>query len=339
MQWQVVADALKYGVFYALAKATIESPEPIDGPATWQFWTKDRNKLVTYLAEHYPPQFLIKRFIDGISDDSNIADIIRHYEVPAEFFMLFLDENYHFYSCADFHSPDDSLEQAQINKAEAFLSLIAPRPGDCLLELGCGWGGMMKFLHERLGDSVTVKGITISQTQADFIKKSYGFDDVVVESFVSREYPANQYDCIYSIDAWDHVRPKDTASLVKKLYTALKPGGRLIQQFGVGTRTQSPATFLLGNLFFAGIVPKTLATELAVAENAGFRLLHDTTVDYSQTTKAWYDRFCAHRDEAIRLVGVREFNRQMLLHVLYWKMDHEQYGIMHRLAFEKPASA
>src|SRR5262249_51304298 len=284
----------------------------------------------------YPPQFLVDRFIDRISDDRNIADIVRHYEVPAEFFMLFLDEKYHFYSCGEFRSPSDSLEQAQINKAEGFLKLIDPRPGDRLLELGCGWGGMMKFLHERLGDSITVEGITISQTQADFIKKSYGFD-VVVGNFVSREFPSNEYDCIYLLEAWDHVRPKDRTGLVKKLYAALKPGGRLIQQFGVGTRAQSPATFLLGNLFFSGLVPTTLAAELAVAEQAGFRLLHDSILDYDLTTKAWHDRFCAHKDEAIRLVGVREFNRQMLLHVLYWKMGHEQYGVMHRLAFEKPA--
>ena len=115
MRWQLVSDALRYGPFYALAKSTIESPEPIDGPKTWEFWTKHRNRLVTYLAEHYPPPFLVHRFIDRISDDRNIGDIVKHYELPTELFMLFLDEKYHFDSCAEYRSPNDT-----------------PRAGGCL---------------------------------------------------------------------------------------------------------------------------------------------------------------------------------------------------------------
>lgn len=177
----------------------------------------------------------------------------------------------------------------------------------------------------------------MSRTQAEFIKKSYGFN-VEVGNIVTREYPADQYDCIYSIDVWDHVRCKDTPRLVKKLYDALKPGGCLIQQFGCATRSLFPATFLLAGFFFSGLDPKTLAAEVAAAEACGFRLLHDSAVPYyRQTSKAWYERFSAHRDEAIRLLGVREFNRHLLLLVLY-TIIAEHYAITHRLAFEKPAS-
>src|SRR4029077_7289164 len=183
----------------------------------WRFWTKDRNKLIKYFAESYPPLFLAERILPHVSDSSNIAGIASHYDAPSDFFMLFLDERYHLYSIADFRSPDDTLEQAQVNKAEHFLSLISPRPGNSLLELGCGWGGMMKFLDDKLGHSISVQGITISRTQAHFLKNTHGFD-VTVDNFVAREYPANQYDRIYSMEAWDHVRPKDISQLLKKLY-------------------------------------------------------------------------------------------------------------------------
>lgn len=328
-------DALRYGVFYALAKADIESPTPIDATRTWRFWTKRRNQLTKFLAENYPPQFIARLIIDGTSRSRNLGDIVDHYDVSSDFFLLFLDERYHFYSCGDFRSPADTLEQAQINKAEHFLSLLAPKPGDNLLELGCGWGAMMKFLRDRMGNSVTLKGITISNAQARFIRQNYGFD-VTVENFVTREYKLSQYDRIYSMGAWEHVRPEAVAPLLKKLYGALKPCGRLVQQFSCAERPQTPATFLLGELFFSGFVLTTLRDQIAAAEAAGFRLVHDSSHDYRPSWKAWYDRLATHRDEAVRLVGVREYNRYLMLFVLAWKFIDEKYATIHRLAFEKP---
>src|SRR6476661_2647647 len=146
-------DALRYGVFYTLAKSDIESPTPINATRTWRFWTKHRNRFTKFLAENYPPQFIARHIIDATSHSRNLGDIIDHYDVSSDFFLLFLDEGYHFYSCGDFRSPTDTLEQAQINKAQHFLSLLAPKPGDNMLELGCGWGAMMKFLRDRIGDS------------------------------------------------------------------------------------------------------------------------------------------------------------------------------------------
>ena len=255
-------EALRYGVFYALAKADIESATPIDATRTWRFWTQHRNRLTKFFAENYPPQFIAKHIIDANSPSRNLGDIAEHYNVSNDFFLLFLDKHYHFYSCGDFLSPGDTLEQAQIKKAEHFLSLIAPKPGQSFLELGCGWGAMMKFLHEKMGDSITLKGITISNAQAGYIRQNYGFD-VSVENFVTREYPLSQYDRIYSMGAWEHVRPGDVAPLLKKLNEALKPGGRLIQQFGCAERPRAPATFLLGELFFSGF---------ALMNSSGIRL-------------------------------------------------------------------
>jgi len=328
-------DALRYGVFYTLAKSDIESPTPINATRTWRFWTKHRNRFTKFLAENYPPQFIARHIIDATSHSRNLGDIIDHYDVSSDFFLLFLDEGYHFYSCGDFRSPTDTLEQAQINKAQHFLSLLAPKPGDNMLELGCGWGAMMKFLRDRIGDSVTLKGITISNAQARFICQNYGFD-IAVENFVTREYQLSQYDHIYSMGAWEHVRPQDVAPLLKKLYGALKPRGRLVQQFSCAERPHTPATFLLGELFFSGFVLMTLQDQIAAAEAAGFRLLHDSIHDYRPSWKAWYDRLAMHRDEAVRLVGVREYNLYLMLFVLAWKFIDEKYATVHRLAFEKP---
>ena len=83
-------DALRYGVFYALAKADIESPMPINTTRTWRFWTKYRNQLTKFLAENYPPQFIAKLIIDANSHSRNLGDIAEHYNVSNDFFLLFL---------------------------------------------------------------------------------------------------------------------------------------------------------------------------------------------------------------------------------------------------------
>jgi hypothetical protein len=107
---------------------------------------------VRYLigADYAGKNGLAKLIIDANSHSRNLGDIADHYNVSSDFFLLFLDERYHFYSCGDFRSPADTLEQAQVNKAEHFLSLLAPKPGDNFLELGCGWGAMMKFLRDKI---------------------------------------------------------------------------------------------------------------------------------------------------------------------------------------------
>ncbi|MFX5603078.1 class I SAM-dependent methyltransferase, partial [Acinetobacter baumannii] len=75
-----------------------------------------------------------------------------HYDLSNDFYRLFLDKTFMFYSCADFNSPGDSLEQAQLNKANHLLSLIDPKPGEAILELGCGWGSMLRHIHAHTGD-------------------------------------------------------------------------------------------------------------------------------------------------------------------------------------------
>ena len=85
-------------------------------------------------------------------NQSHAKGIEYHYDVSNEFYKLFLDRDFMFYSCADFASDQDSLETAQRRKADHLLSLIAPVAGERILELGCGWGSMLRHIHEATGD-------------------------------------------------------------------------------------------------------------------------------------------------------------------------------------------
>ena len=96
-------------------------------------------------------------------DRSHAAGIEYHYDLPTAFYRLFLDQSFMFYSCADFNSPRDTLEQAQLNKANHILSLINPKAGERILEFGCGWGSMMRHIYDATGDKNNLIGYTLSK--------------------------------------------------------------------------------------------------------------------------------------------------------------------------------
>src|SRR5262249_43093326 len=299
------------------------------------FWTKPRSKLIKHFVENYPPAPIARRMLEATSAERQRSDIVDYYKMPPEFFMLWLDRKYAFCSCAQFSDEATTLEDAQIKKAERILKMIDPRPGDRLLELGCGWGAMIRYIRAAFPEGVSIDAITKSATQADFISSKYGVQ-VTVGDFIDDEYPPESYDNIYSMGAWEHVPPHDIAPLLRKLYGALKPGGKLVQQFNCAERRQTPGTLLLNQLFFAGIEFVSRDEQVAAAEAAGFVLRSEWTNDYRPPWKAWYDRLAENSRAAIQLVGVREYNRSLLLFALAWKMIDEGFARNHQFCFEKP---
>lgn len=130
--------------------------------------------------------------------------------------------------------------------------------------------------------------------------------------FVHCQYPHETYDKIYSIGAWEHVRPNDIYPLMQKLYGALKPGGRLVQHFFCRNESRLPATAIVGQIFFPGSLNAAFADHVRWNEAAGFRITQRTIHDYRPTLRAWFDKLVANRDEAIELVGVETYNRYVL---------------------------
>ena len=91
-----------------------------------------------------------------------VKGIAYHYDVSNDFYRLFLDHEYIFYTCGDFLSNQDSIEVAQHHKANFILNLINPKPGERILDLGCGWGSMMKRVYEKTRDRENLYGYTLS---------------------------------------------------------------------------------------------------------------------------------------------------------------------------------
>ncbi|HWA98117.1 MAG TPA: class I SAM-dependent methyltransferase, partial [Pirellulales bacterium] len=143
-QLGLLIDSLVYGPSYGLLHYLIRSPEPLDPQKTWQTVTAKQGPAIEWIAKNYPPPWARRWLLrHKIRQDARLG-IAEHYDVSNDFYQLFLDRKYMFYTCADFLTGTETLKEAQTKKADFILRLIDPQPGERILELGCGWGAMLK---------------------------------------------------------------------------------------------------------------------------------------------------------------------------------------------------
>src|SRR5690349_21575078 len=123
-------EAAVYGVSYAFLQNLIRSPRPLDPEKTWHAITREMPLGTDWIRTGWPIKPLRPLVIRAKMKQDHVLGISAHYDVSNDFYKLWLDKKYMFYTCADFHSPTDTLEQAQQNKADFILKLIDPQPGE-----------------------------------------------------------------------------------------------------------------------------------------------------------------------------------------------------------------
>lgn len=329
-----VLEATCYGPLYGIAQSRLRSPQPLDPEENWEFWTRPRNRLLIEAVNSYPPSFWRRFLVSRNLKKGHEVGITSHYDISNEFYKIFLDKKYMFYSCADFHSNSDTLEEAQENKANFILGLLDPKPGERILDLGCGWGAMLLRVYEATNDKDNLFGYTLSKEQVTYIKEHHGFN-VSLTNFITTTYAEESWDKIYSIGAWEHVRPHEITSLLRKLYRALKPMGKLVQHFFCLSGSAFPMAMVLSQIFFPGSALSSYQDQVNAWQSAGFRLTHESAHDYRPTLKAWYKNLVANRDKAIELVGINNYNKYLTFFPVSWKIFDVGLAQVHRLVLEK----
>jgi cyclopropane-fatty-acyl-phospholipid synthase len=259
--------------------------------------------------------------------------IETHYDISNEFYALFLDTRYKFYTCAEFHSDQDTLEEAQTHKAEYIRSLLRLNGQEKVLDLGCGWGAMLKYLRDT-GHEGELAGFTLSKQQLAYIQKELNLK-VSLTNFITEPFEQAPYDRILSIGALEHVRPVELAALYQKIYDALVPGGLAVHQFFSFKFEPYPISALYVQLFFPGSLLAMHENHIEAAQNAGFKVTHDSTHDYKPTIKAWYDRLVQNREKAQALVGLELYNRYMTFFPIAWLFFRQNEADLHRVIMEK----
>jgi cyclopropane-fatty-acyl-phospholipid synthase len=244
--------------------------------------------------------------------------ISHHYDVSNDFYRLVLGPTMT-YSCAVWASPEVGLDAAQDAKHELVSQKLGLEPGMRLLDVGCGWGGMV--LHAAARHGVRAVGVTISERQADLATKraaDAGLADLVeIRLQDYRDVQDGPYDAISSIGMFEHVGLSKLHAYFQTLYHLLRPEGRLLNH-AIGRPAQArdrrpvptPAspwtkrTFINRFVFPDGELHE-VGTVASAMQQDGFEVRHLESLreHYGLTLRAWVANLEANWDEAVRLAG------------------------------------
>jgi len=219
-------------------------------------------------------------------------NIHRHYDLGNDFYRLWLDARMQ-YTCAFFPSPEASLEQAQLAKLERVSRKLALRPGERVIEAGCGWGGLALHMAEHHG--VRVRAFNISREQVEYGReqaKRRGLADRV--EFVLDDYRSisGECDAFVSVGMLEHVGPRYFPTLSKVIDRVLAPNGRgLVHSIG-RARRQHMNVWMERHIFPGAYIP-SLKEMMAVFEPNRFAVLDVENLrrHYAKTLEHWLARF------------------------------------------------
>jgi cyclopropane-fatty-acyl-phospholipid synthase len=237
------------------------------------------------------------------------AAISHHYDVSNAFYGMVLGPSLT-YSCAVFHDPTDTLEQAQANKHELICRKLALEPGMRLLDVGCGWGGMV--MHAARHHGVRGVGVTISSRQAELAEKRVGeaglSDQVEIRLQDYREIDDGPYDGISSIGMFEHVGEDHLAEYFTRLRALVRPGGRVVNH-GIsrppGHKARLPRRSFINRYVFPDGELHEVGRVVSVMQSAGFEVRHVESLreHYALTLRRWVANLESNWDEAVEEAG------------------------------------
>ena len=227
-------------------------------------------------------------------------NVAHHYDLSDDLFDLFLDSDRQ-YSCGYFETPNDSLEQAQLAKKHHLASkLLLDRPGLKMLDIGCGWGGLGIYMHQRAGAEVT--GLTLSTEQHIYATEqveNLGISDHV--RFELRDYrlETGSYDRIVSVGMFEHVGFKYYSQFFNKLKNLLTEDGVAVLHTIARWDGPSVTNPWLRKYIFPGGYTPSLSEIFAAIEPTGLKVLdmEILRLHYAETLKRWSRNFRANRDK------------------------------------------
>lgn len=236
------------------------------------------------------------------------AAVAFHYNVSNEFFELWLDRRM-VYSCAYFKDDSTTLDEAQERKLGHICRKLNLQPGEKMLDIGCGWGGMIMYAAQKYGVQAT--GITLSEEQMEYACRrisAAGLEDrCKVELRDYREIEGHeQYDKLVSVGMVEHVGKTMLPTYFEQAYSLLRPGGVFLNH-GIGCisdgTTSSKSTFVDKHVFPDGELA-AINEMLHAAENKHFEVrdVENLREHYARTLRMWVQRLEANHEKALQMV-------------------------------------
>ena len=238
-------------------------------------------------------------------------NVKHHYDIGEELYNLFLDKKHRQYSCAYFTKDNESLEDAQQNKINHIIKKLNLRPGQKVLDIGCGWGGMVFEIAKQSKCEVT--GISLSENQINYCKnkaKELKVDNQVNFRLCDYREVKDKFDRIVSVGAFEHFGKKFYKTFFKKVKNIMTDDGIcLLHTIGTVDVPGPIQPFIQKYIFPGGVVP-SLSDMIGPIEKTGLILSDCETLihHYDKTLKAWLERFTENKEKAKYLYG-KEFVR------------------------------
>ena len=239
----------------------------------------------------------VKNIFNKNTKSNSKKNISKHYDLGNEFFSLWLDDTLT-YSSAIFENDKLDLEKAQINKYKKLTSLIKPKIGDKVLEIGCGWGGFAEFIGKNY--DVKLDCITISKKQFDYAKNriyKIGLNEKINIKMQDYRDVKNKYNSIASIEMIEAVGQDYLKNYFQSIKKNLKDDGKAaIQAITIDdklfNRYKKKEDFIQKYIFPGGFLPsKNSLVEYAKKTGLEFTQCNSYGAHYSNSLKIWREKF------------------------------------------------
>ena len=235
------------------------------------------------------------------------SNVAHHYDLSRKLYELFLDDDMQ-YSCAYFKTPEDTLEEAQLNKKQHIADKLHIKDGQKILDIGCGWGGMALYLAS-LAD-VQVLGVTLSKEQLAHAKeraKAMGLEHRVKFELMDYRHVKGPFDRIVSVGMFEHVGVGHYDEFFAKMKALLTEDGiALLHSIGHISPPGTTGPWLRKYIFPGGYSPAL--SEVFASTERNYLWISDMEVlrlHYAETLKAWHKRFEKNRAEIAELYDER----------------------------------
>jgi cyclopropane-fatty-acyl-phospholipid synthase len=252
-------------------------------------------------------RYLTRRLRQHNTHSRARSNIAHHYDLNGDLYRLFLDADSQ-YSCAYFEKPDADLEEAQLAKKRHIAAKLALEPGQRVLDIGSGWGGMGLYIARHFDAEVT--GVTLSTEQyerSNARAAEMGLSDRVTFQLKDYRDLEGPYDRIVSVGMFEHVGVGYFEDYFRKCRSLLADDGvMLLHSIGRFDGPGDTNSWISKYIFPGGYIPAT-SEVIPVIERTGLKItdIEILRLHYAETLKAWRERFMARRDEAKALYDER----------------------------------
>ena len=257
------------------------------------------------------------------------TNVAHHYDLSGELYRTFLDGDLQ-YSCAYFRGPDDDIEAAQLAKKQHIAAKLLLAPGQHVLDIGCGWGGLALYLAKAA--DVRVTGITLSQEQLAVARRraaEEGLDGRVDFQLVDYRLLQGRFDRIVSVGMFEHVGLPGYEGYFGALKRLLAPDGiAMVHSIGKMYGPAPTSTWILKYIFPGGYAPALSEVMPSIERNALW--INDMEIlrlHYAETLRHWRERFEARWPELSRTYDER-FKRMWEFYLVGSEISFRHFGFM-----------